>query len=341
MTCPDPRPGPLPKVYVCRRLPAAALHRLAGRCRLGLWDSEEPVPPEVLREAVGEADGLLTTLTDRIDAALLDRAPNLRVVSNFAVGYDNVDVAACTARGIVVTNTPGVLTEATADLAFALLLAAARRLPEAERFLRAGRWTGWKPMELAGVDVHGATLGIVGFGRIGRAVARRARGFDMRVLYWNRTPRPEAAAETGAEHRPLDDLLRESDFVSVHCALTSETRGLIGERELGLMKPSAILVNTARGAVVDEAALHRALAAGRLRAAGLDVYAAEPIGPDHPLLALDNVVALPHIGSATEATRTRMAVLAAENLLAVLAGRRPEHLVNPEAWGDAARDQGD
>ncbi len=322
----------LPRVYVSRRLPAPALALLASRCRVAAWDSDEPVPRPVLVQAVADADGLLATLSDRIDATLLDRAPRLRAVSNLAVGYDNIDVGACTARGIVVTNTPGVLTEATADLAFALLLATARRLPEAERFLRAGRWTGWKPMELAGVDVYGATLGIVGFGRIGQAVARRARGFAMRILYFSRTPLPEAAADLGAEYRPLDELLAEADFVSLHVPLTPETRGLIGERELGLMKPSAILINTARGAVVDEEALCRALAARRIRAAGLDVYAEEPIGADHPLLALDNVVALPHIGSATEATRTRMAVLAAQNLLAALEGRRPAHVVNPEVW---------
>ncbi|HHW26387.1 MAG TPA: D-glycerate dehydrogenase, partial [Firmicutes bacterium] len=260
--------------------------------------------------------------------------PRLKVVANMAVGYDNIDVAECTRRGIVVTNTPGVLTETTADLAFALILAAARRVTEAERYLRQGQWKTWSPMLLTGVDVHGATLGIVGLGRIGEAVARRARGFSMRVLYANRSARPEVEAALGIERRGLDELLKSSDFVSIHVPLNDSTRHLIGERELNLMKPTAVLVNTSRGPVVNERDLYRALKDRRIFAAGLDVFDTEPIRSDNPLLELDNVVLLPHIGSASIATRTQMAVMAARNLTQVLAGQTPQNPVNPEALVD-------
>ncbi|BBL81124.1 D-glycerate dehydrogenase [Rubrobacter xylanophilus] len=319
------------RVVVTRRIPGAGLDRLGDLQTVVL--GEEPPSREDLLAAARGASGILSTVTERIDAEVMDAAgPPLRVVANMAVGYDNVDVAAATARGVVVTNTPGVLDETTADTAFLLLMAAARRLGEAERLVRSGRWRGWGPEQLTGPDVWGKTLGIVGFGRIGQAVARRARGFGMRVLYTSRSRREEAERELGARRVELEELLRESDFVSLHVPLTPETRHLIGERELSLMKPAAVLVNTARGPVVDEAALAAALARGRIFAAGLDVYEREP--EVHPaLLGLENVVLAPHIGSASIETRNRMAALAAENLLAALSGQRPPNPVNPEVLG--------
>ncbi|MEW6546023.1 MAG: glyoxylate reductase [Bacillota bacterium] len=319
-----------PSVYVTRRIPQAALDLLRSQCQVRIWDSDDPVPRPILLEEVAGCDGLFCLLTERIDTALLDRAPRLRVVANMAVGYDNIDVPAATARGVMVTNTPGVLTETTADLAFALILATARRLVEAARFLAAGQWKTWGPMLLTGQDVYGSTLGLVGFGRIGQAVARRARAFDMRIVYHDPERQQAAEEALGATWLPLDDVLRQADVVSIHAPLTPDTYHLIGERELRLMKPTAILVNTARGPLVDEQALYRALREGWIWAAGLDVFEREPIGPDHPLLSLPNVVALPHIGSASIATRTRMAVLAAQNLIAGLKGDTPPNLVNRE-----------
>jgi glyoxylate reductase len=276
---------------------------------------------------VREPDALVTLLTDRVDAALLDRAPRLRIVANIAVGFDNIDVAAATARGICVSNTPDVLTEATADFTFALILAAARRLGEGERLVRAQAWTGWAPTQLLGADVFGRTLGIVGLGRIGAAVARRARGFDMPVLYAG----PPARAPTDAIHTDLDDLFARADIVSLHCPLTPSTRGLVDAARLARMKPTAILVNTARGPLVDEAALAAAIRAGRLAGAGLDVFAAEPhVHPD--LLAEERVVLAPHLGSATTTARIRMVELAASAVRDVLAGRPPNHLVEPSVW---------
>jgi glyoxylate reductase len=319
-----------PRVFVTRRIPEEGLRLVRERADCHLWDSDQPPPRDALLAGARDAEGLLCLLTDRIDAELLDAAPRLRVITNMAVGYDNIDVAAATARRIPVTNTPGVLTETTADLAWALLMTAARRIAEADRFTRAGRWTTWEPMLLLGQDVHHATLGIIGLGRIGAEVAKRGRGFDMRLLYHARNRRPEQERELGLEYVSLDDLLRQSDFISVHTPLTEETRGLIGERELALMKPTAVLVNSARGPIVDQRALTAALQERRIAAAGLDVFEEEPIAPDDPLLALDNVVVLPHIGSASTATRGKMARMAAENCLAVLEGRRPANPVNPE-----------
>jgi glyoxylate reductase len=273
-------------------------------------------------------------LTDRIDAEVLDAGNRLRVVSNMAVGYDNVDVAAATARGILVTNTPGVLTETTADMAFALLLAAARRVVGGNRLARTGGWKTWHPSFLLGRDVNSAVLGIVGLGQIGLAVARRARGFNMRVLYHSTTRRSEAEKELGLEYADLDHLLSESDFVSLHVFLDPQTHHLIGERELALMKPSAVLINTSRGAVVDQSALYSALKENRIAAAGLDVTETEPIPGDDPLLTLDNVVITPHIASASVATREKMARMAVESIVAVLRGERPAHCVNPEAAQD-------
>jgi glyoxylate reductase len=278
---------------------------------------------------------VLALLTDRIDGELLDRAgPQLKVVSNFAVGFDNVDVPACTARGVAVGNTPGVLTETTADVAFALLMAAARRLPEAQQYVRDGQWRTWGPMTLLGPDVHGATIGIVGFGRIGQAVARRARGFGMRVIYQNRSAvDPAVEAEFEATGMPLEDLLPQADFVSIHVSLSAETKGLIDAEKLGWMKPSAILVNTSRGPVVDTDALVDALRRGVIGGAALDVTDPEPLPADHLLLHLDNCIVVPHIASASFATRGRMASMAAANLLAGVRGERLPTPVNPEVYG--------
>ncbi len=319
-----------PRVYVTRQIPEEGLSpvREATDCRV--WDGELPPPRETLLREVSDIEGLLCLLTDRIDEALLDAAPRLRVVSQMAVGVDNIDVAACTRRGIPVGYTPGVLAETTADLAWALLMATARRVVEAEAYTRSGAWKTWEPMGLLGRDIHHATLGLIGLGGIGSQVAKRARGFDMRILYTSRHRKPELEASLGLEYCPLDELLREADFVSPHCALTPETRHLIGARELALMKPTAILINTTRGPVVDQAALAQALKAGTIAAAGLDVFETEPVPLDDPILALQNVVVLPHIGSASVATRGKMARMAADNLLAALAGQRPPNLVNPE-----------
>jgi glyoxylate reductase len=316
--------SPRPLAFVTRRLPGGALARLAERAETSVWQGEGAPPPEAIAAGAREADGLLCLLTDRIDGALLRACPRLRVISSCSVGVDHIDLAEASARGIPVGHTPGVLVETTADLAFGLLLAAARRIPEADRYLREGRWTfthRWDPEALLGRDLHGATLGIVGLGAIGRAVARRAAGFGMRVLGWSRTPRSLPGVETCA----LERLLAEADFVSVHVALTPETRGLIGERAIAAMRRGAILVNAARGGIVDEAALAAALASGRLAGAALDVFEREPLAPDSPLLAAPNLVLTPHIGSASVATRTRMADLAVENLLAGLEGRRLLH----------------
>lgn len=316
------------KAFITRALPDAALDIARTAAEIEVWTGELPPPREELIERAADADGLLCLLTDRIDAELLGRAPRLRVVSQMAVGYDNIDVAACTARGIRVGNTPGVLTETTADLAFALLMAAARRITEAERYLREGNWQTWSPMLLTGPDIHHATLGIVGLGRIGYEVARRARGFDMRILYTNRTPNEAAERDFGAVRVDLDTLLAESDFVSVHTPLTPETRHLFGAAEFAKMKPSAVFVNTARGPVVDQKALYEALRDRRIAAAGIDVFENEPLPMDDPLLSLDNVVLVPHIGSASIASRTRMAVLAAQNLVAGLRGEPLPYPVN-------------
>jgi len=320
-----------PKVYVTRPLPEPALALIRERTEMRLWEQDEiPPPRDVLLREVADVDGLLALLTDRIDEELLARAPRLRVVANYAVGFDNVDVAAATRRGVVVTNTPGVLTETVADFAMAMILAAARRLVEADRYTRSHRWRSWQPMLFLGQDVHGATLGLVGLGRIGSAVARRARGFDMRILYYDVVRREDLEREMGIVYRPLEEVLRESDFISIHTPLTPETRHLIGREQLRMMKPTAVLVNTARGPIVDTMALYEALRDGVIWAAALDVFEVEPVPPDHPLLTLDNVTVAPHIASASVRTRTQMALMAAENLLAVLEGRRPPNPVNPE-----------
>lgn len=317
-----------PKVYVTRLIPESALRKLRESCEVRMWEREDaPVPRDVLQAELLDADGLYCLLTDEIDKLLLDGAPKLRAVSNMAVGYNNIDVAEAQRRGIAVTNTPGILDETTADLTFALLMAAGRRVVEAADLVRNGGWKTWSPLFMTGLDIHRSTLGIIGLGRIGQAVARRAAGFDMRVLYCGRSRKVEAERELGLEYAALDDLLKQSDFVCVMTPLTKETRHMIGARELALMKRSAVLINTARGGIVDEQALYEALKSGAIRAAGLDVFEQEPVPPDHPLLSLPNVTALPHIGSASVRTRTRMAELAADNLLTALSGGTPEHLV--------------
>jgi lactate dehydrogenase-like 2-hydroxyacid dehydrogenase len=321
-----------PRVFVARRIPDEGLAIVTAACDAVVWPEELPPPRDDLLRAVAGCDGVLTLLTDRVDGEFLDAAgPQLKVVSNYAVGFDNVDVPACTARGIAVGNTPGVLTETTADLAWALLMAAARRVAEGDRYVRGGRWRTWGPLLLLGPDVHGATLGIVGFGRIGQAVARRAAGFGMSILYHD-VHRAERAVETAyrATFAPLDELLARSDFVSLHVNLTPETRGLISTDALRRMKPTAVLVNTSRGPVVDQLALHAALRDGQIFAAALDVTDPEPIAPDDPLLELDNCLVVPHIASASRATRAKMAEMAAANLLAGLRGERLPTPVNPE-----------
>jgi glyoxylate reductase len=314
------------RVFVTRRIAETALKLLGNAAEVDLWDVALPPSPEVLRQRVRGCEGLLCLLTERVDAAVLDAAPSLKVVSNMAVGVDNVDVAACTARKIPVGHTPGVLTDTTADFAFALLLGAARRLIEGDAFARSGEWKTWEPGLLLGKQVHGATLGVAGLGAIGQAVARRALGFGMRVLACTRTPR-ELPGITCVDKATL---LAQSDFLSLHLPLSTQTRHWLGAAELAQMKNGAVLINTARGGVVDQAALVAALRAGRPAFAALDVTDPEPPSASEPLLGLKNVLLAPHLGSATVETRTKMAMLAVENLLAVLEGRRPAHVVNPE-----------
>lgn len=313
-----------PRVFVTRRIPEAGLRPVLEQTDADLWEDELPPPREELLRRVAGVDGLLSLLTDRVDDELLDAAgPQLKVVSNFAVGFDNVDVPACTRRGIPVGNTPGVLTETTADLAFALLMAVARRLPEAHDYVRADRWQTWGPLLLLGRDINGATLGIVGFGRIGREMAKRAGGFGMRVLYHDLHPATaEEEAALGAESVELDRLLAESDFVTLHTNLSTETQHLLDAAAFARMKPGAIVVNTSRGPVIDHQALYDALKSGHLFGAGLDVTDPEPLRADHPLVSLPNCLVVPHIASASEATRDRMAEMAAANLLAGLRGER-------------------
>jgi glyoxylate reductase len=321
-----------PPVLVTRHIPQPVLDRLAGACELDVWQEDRAMPrDELLARAAGKA-GLLTMLTDRVDAELLDAAgPGLKVVANYAVGYDNIDVDACTERGVVATNTPEVVTEATADMAWALLLAAARRVAEGDRFLRTGRSWAWAPEMMLGTEVHHKVLGIIGLGRIGKAVARRAAGFGMHVLYTSASGRrlaPDQEAALDVTWRDLDTLLAESDFVSVNTSLTPATRHLLGAAQFARMKPTAVLVNTARGPIVNEAELAAALRDGQLAAAGLDVFEHEPaVNP--ALLTLDNVVIVPHLGTATTETRTAMGMLAADNLLAVLDGKQPPSPINP------------
>jgi glyoxylate reductase len=311
------------RCFVTRELPGPALDRLRTAHEVEVWPERLPPPYEELSARAANAEGLLALLTDRVDAALIEHCPRLRAIANYAVGYDNIDLDAAAARGIAVGNTPDVLTEATADLTFALLLAAARKLPAAAAAVRAGEWLTWEPAGFLGQAVQGATLGIVGLGRIGRAVARRAAGFDMTVLHFGGSPEAGSAAS-------FEELLERSDFVSLHCPLTPVTHHLIDAGALARMRPGAILINTARGPIVDHDALCEALTAGTIAGAALDVTEPEPLPPEHPLLGAPNLIVVPHIGSATRAARERMAELAVGNLLAGLAGQPMPHQVSVE-----------
>ena len=317
------------RVFVTRRVPGRAVELLreAGHA-VDVWPDETPPDADALRERLRAADAALTMVTDPIDAPLLAAAPRLRVVANMAVGHDNIDAGAAARAGVWATNTPGVLHETTADLAFALLLAAARRVAESDRDARAGGWRTWSPTAWLGTDPFGATLGIVGLGEIGRAVARRARGFGMTVLAATRTPRPDLERELGVERAALPDLLARADFVSLHVPLGPDTERLMGAAAFAAMKDDAILVNTARGGVVDQEALVDALRAGAIGGAALDVTVPEPLPPDHALFGFPNVIVTPHIGSASRATRARMAEMAARNVAAALAGETPPNSVN-------------
>ncbi|MEX0765518.1 MAG: D-glycerate dehydrogenase [bacterium] len=327
-----------PRVYIARKIPEEAIKIVQNTAEVRHWDREDiPVPRDILLREVPRLDGLLSLLTDRVDDELMASAPDLKVVSNLAVGFDNIDVPAATRRKIVVTNTPDVLTETVADFAFCLLLAAGRRLVEGDAYTRAGKWKTWALMLLAGQDLYGTTLGLIGLGRIGSAVARRAKGFEMRVIYYDPYRREDIEKHLGIEYREMNEVLREADFISVHVPLMESTRHLISRDQFRLMKKTAVFVNTSRGPVVDQRALAEALQARQIFAAGIDVFEKEPVPDDEPLLKLDNVVVAPHIASASVPTRIRMATLAAENLVAVLQGKRPPNPVNPEVLENQRR----
>ena len=322
-----------PKVFITRRIPDKGLDLLATECNLEIWPDDLPPSQGALAEKVRDISGLLCLLSDRIDTSILDAAgPQLKVISQYAVGVDNIDIAEATRRRIPVGNTPGVLTDATADLAWALLMAAARRVVEGDRYARAGHWKTWGPQTLLGPKVSGATIGIVGFGRIGQAVAMRAKGFGMRILYTARTQNSQAEIAAGAEFVTLDDLLARSDFITLHTPLTPETRKLIGPAQFARMKPGAILINTARGPVVDSSALYQALRDHQIAGAALDVTDPEPLPLDNPLYQLENLVIAPHIGSGDIPTRDKMSEMAAENLLAGLHGQSLPNCVNPQVY---------
>lgn len=320
------------KVFVTRELPERGLRIIKKRFDAEVWTDSVPPPKQVIIQKAAKVDALASLLTDKIDAEVFDVAPSLKIIAQFAVGYDNIDIKEATKRGIYVTNTPGVLTETTADFAWALLMAVARRVVEADKYIRSGKWkVGWHPTMILGRDVYGATLGIVGLGRIGVAMAKRATGFDMRTLYYSATRKPNLEKTLGLEFADLDTLLQKSDFVSIHVPLMKKTYHLIDERKLKLMKKTACLINNSRGPVVDEKALYKALTEGWIAGAALDVFEQEPTPVDNPLLKLDNVVLAPHISSSSHETRSRMAEMVAENLIAFFEGRIPPNLVNREA----------
>ena len=321
------------KVYITRELPQQALALFRKKNVDYIFNPRDEPPSEAtLKREVSNVDGLVCLLTEKVTSDVIEAGKSLRVISNIAVGYDNIDLNRATKRGIYVTNTPGVLTETTADLAWALLMAAARRIPEAESYLRSGGWKiQWNLMFMTGTDVHGKTLGIIGLGRIGQAVAQRARGFNMTMLYYDEKRNTELESKLGVKYADMDAIFRESDFVTLHVPLTEKTRNLVSGRQLNLMKKTAILINTSRGPVVDEKDLYKALKEGKIGGAGLDVFQREPIEMSNPLLKLNNVVLLPHIGSATVETRTKMAMVAVENAITALEGGIPPNLVNPDA----------
>ena len=321
-----------PKVFVTRVIPAKGLEMIRDVCEVDLWEEELPPSREELLKRVRGVDGLLSLLTDKIDGEIMDAAgEQLKVISNHAVGFDNIDIPAATRRKIPVGNTPDVLTDATADFAFALMMAVARRIPEAERYVHEGKWKTWGPMILLGVDLKGSTLGLVGFGRIGKAVARRALGFDMRVIYYDPNEKP-SDPYLNATRVDFGILLEESDFISLHTPLTPDTHHLINSKSISKMKSNAVLINTSRGPVVDPDALYDALKAKRIFGAGLDVTEPEPLLLDSPLLTLDNIVIVPHMASASKATREKMSWMAAQNLLAGLKGDRLPNCVNPQVY---------
>jgi glyoxylate reductase len=322
-----------PHVFVTRIIPEEGLEMVRAVSDAEVWQGELPPPYEIILQKIPNVDGLLCLLTDTIDRDLIHAAgESLKVISQMAVGYDNIDIPAATEHGIPIGNTPGVLTGATADFAWALLMAAARRVVEADTFTRDGHWKTWGPTLLLGPDVARATLGIVGLGRIGQAVAQRARGFQMRVIYHDIQRRPDIEETMGVEFASFDSLLQEADFVSIHTVLSDETHHLFGERQFDLMKPSGILINTARGAIVDPVALHSALRKGKIAYAAIDVTETEPILPDDPLLELENIIITPHIASASKQARTRMATMAAENLIAGLKSENLPNCVNPQVY---------
>jgi len=317
------------KVYVTRELPERGLKIIKERFDTEVWHEYAPPPKKVIIEKAKNVDALASLLSDKIDAEVFDAAPRLKIVAQMAVGFDNIDVQEATKRGIYVTNTPEVLTDTTADFAWALLMAIARHVVEADKYVRTGQWkVGWHPSMMQGRDIHGATIGIVGAGRIGFAVAKRAAGFNMKILFYDVVPRPEMEKELGAKKVDLDMLFRESDFVSIHVPLMKETFHLVNAEKLKLMKKTAYLINNSRGPVVDEKALYEALKEGRIAGAGLDVFEQEPMPLDNPLLKLDNIVVAPHISSATYETRSKMAEMVAENLITFFEGRKPPNLVN-------------
>lgn len=319
------------RVFVTRKIPREGLDLIVNKYEVDVWEDEFPPSTEEIIERANECSGIITLLSDNVDRDLLEQLPNLKVIVQYAVGYDNIDVREATGRGIVVTNTPEVLTETTADLTWTLMMATSRRLVEADRYVRQKKWdVAWGPQMLLGSDIYGSTLGIVGMGRIGQAVARRASGFNMRILYVSRNQNEKIEKELGAVKVDLPTLLNESDIVTLHVPLSTETHHLIGKRELEMMKEDSVLVNTSRGKVVDEDALFIALNDGQIGSAGLDVFREEPIPKDSPLLELDNVVIAPHIGSASKRTRATMSRMCAENLIAALEGENPPNIVNPE-----------
>jgi len=322
---------PKPKVYITRKIPDRGLNKINQYFDAEVWPEYTPPPKKVIIEKVKDADALVSLLSDKIDSEVFDAGPKLKIISQIAVGFDNIDVKEATKRGIYVTNTPEVLTDTTADFAWALLMAVARRVVEADKYVRTGKWkVAWHPEMLQGRDIWSATIGVVGAGRIGYAVAKRATGFSMKILYYDVIPRPEIERDFGAKRVDLDTLLRESDFVCLHVPLMKETFHLINEEKLRLMKKTAYLINNARGPVVDEKALYKALKKGWIAGAGLDVFEQEPTPMDNPLLKLDNVVVAPHISSASYETRSQMAEMVADNLIAFFQKKKPPNLVNPD-----------